>query len=232
MGHASKPGPMAIMVDQRLETELGYSLLEIGQVTFLSEPELAALARALSKLRKQSILLSGPKQLPGIASIQRLARAMGMRAQELEKTEQTPVIAVLFQDSDGTRSERSDHPRRWEDQRQAIKKGFLLADGYELGVPMIPNPKSEAWLLCALKDPPYQHCLQLEGLSGNDDAPNALKKQLAAAMGRPYDNDEMIGYIRTSTVDINRIQDMPSCTAFKDDLRNACNHALRSSKQT
>jgi len=44
------------------------------------------------------------------------------------------------------------------------------------GVAMIPKPKSEAWLLCALKNKPYESCEKLEDRSGNDDSPNSLKK--------------------------------------------------------
>ncbi len=56
-----------------------------------------------------------------------------------------PVIAVLFRDSDGTASSGRG---LWEDKRKSIEDGFGEA-GFDYGVPMIPKPKSEAWLLCA-----------------------------------------------------------------------------------
>jgi len=52
-------------------------------------------------------------------------------------------------------------------------------EGFDSGVPMLPNPKSEAWLLCALKKPrPYQDCDRIEAGSGNAAAPDSLKAQL------------------------------------------------------
>jgi hypothetical protein len=52
------------------------------------------------------------------------------------------------------------------------------------GVPMIPKPKSEAWILCALRNN-YQHCAKLEDESGNDRSPNPLKQQLEDYLGEP-----------------------------------------------
>lgn len=58
--------------------------------------------------------------------------------------------------------------------------GFVV-ESYEFGVAMIPNTKSEAWLLCVVKNN-YQHCDNLEGIKGNDDSTNSLKTQLASAL--------------------------------------------------
>lgn len=49
----------------------------------------------------------------------------------------------------------------WTDKLESMKNGFKEADCI-LGVPMIPKPKSEAWLLCACKENAYQHCAALE----------------------------------------------------------------------
>ena len=48
---------------------------------------------------------------------------------------------------------------------------------------MIPKPKSEAWLICALKRDPYQVCERLEARSGNDQSPNSLKRELEQLLG-------------------------------------------------
>jgi len=57
--------------------------------------------------------------------------------------------------------------------------GFKI-EKFDRGVAMIPKPKSEAWLLCALRNKAYENCQKLEDRSGNDDSPNSLKKELDA----------------------------------------------------
>ena len=55
---------------------------------------------------------------------------------------------------------------------------------------MIPKPKSEAWVLCALSKL-YKECDELEDRSGNDNSPNSLKRELEELLGsyppvKPY----------------------------------------------
>ena len=101
-----------------------------------------------------------------------------------------------------------------------MERGFTEQDYFELGVPMIPMPKSEAWLLCALKDSPYQSCNQLERESGNDNAPNPLKKQLNEALNGESTVAKHNELILSGVVDINQIN-MDSFTKFKAKLRSA-----------
>ncbi len=82
---------------------------------------------------------------------------------------------------------------------------------------MLPKPKSEAWVLCALQNK-YQNCARLENESGNDASPNALKKQLEAHLGQPCSQELLNGKIDSGEIDINQIVDMPSLTEFKDRL--------------
>ena len=107
-----------------------------------------------------------------------------------------------------------------------MRSGFRSVD-CELGVPMVPKPKSEAWLLCALKRSPYQGCADLEDLSGNDDSPRSPKKLLAEAVGSsvvPVPAEEQVDWVRTGRVDPFRIQ-MPSFDQFKTDLLEAVSRA-------
>ncbi len=93
-------------------------------------------------------------------------------------------------------------------------KGFDY-EHFAGGVPMIPKPKSEAWLLCALKRvQPYQHCEGLELGSRNDDAPRSLKAQLADALGEKPSAAALAELVRSGRVDAGQIE-MPSFTAFK-----------------
>jgi hypothetical protein len=91
-------------------------------------------------------------------------------------------VAVLFRDSDGTAS--ADRGL-WQDKWNSIIQGFSDEE-FECGVPMIPKPKSEAWIICSVKENPYQGCGALESRSGNDNSPNSLKRELAEILdGRP-----------------------------------------------
>lgn len=122
-------------------------------------------------------------------------------------------VAVLFRDTDGTASAgRGD----WDSKRQSMLDGFREEE-FERGVPMIPKPKSEAWLLCATKANPYQNCEQLEHRSGNDDSPNSLKAELESRMGAQPTRDALNLLLTNGTIDINRIE-MPSFEAFRTRL--------------
>jgi len=90
---------------------------------------------------------------------------------------------------------------------------------------MIPKPKSEAWLLCAVKDNPYQHCHILENESGNDKGPNPLKQQLSDALQADASTEQLNDMVKGHQIDVHRI-DMPSFNAFKDNLRQVVKSAL------
>jgi len=51
------------------------------------------------------------------------------------------------------------------DGRDALKEAKKKR--FERVVPRIPQPKSEAWLICALEPAPYQGCETLEERSGS-----------------------------------------------------------------
>ena len=91
---------------------------------------------------------------------------------------------------------------------------------------MVPQPTSEAWLICSCKVEPYQHCTQLETqLSGNDRSPDRAPKKV---LGRLLNNEE---YHRgdlwpvVEGIELDRL-DMPTFNRFRDDLkqgiRNLC----------
>jgi hypothetical protein len=90
---------------------------------------------------------------------------------------------------------------------------------------MIANPKSEVWILCALRNR-YQHCIKLENESGNDNSPNSLKKQLEDHLGEPVTGILLNDKIDNGEIDIDRIIDMPSMTAFKDRLNEVLDGLL------
>lgn len=218
-GEQFRPGPMAIIVDHLIESRLQYSLLEFGEVCFVDERSLAEHGKGLALPR--SPRLPGAKAERDTGYFRKNAQALGSVALELEAQRDHPVVAVLFRDSDGSNtSTRS----LWQDKLNSIVRGFKDV-AYERGVPMVPKPKSEAWLLCALKKNPYQHCKAIEDASGNDASPNSLKKQLAAVIGEHTSVEELSDWIRSGQIDPGRIE-MPSFAAFKHELNRAMDSAL------
>lgn len=192
-----KPGPMAWLVDQWVERAQGFehSHLQTGLVTFVSKQHLAA-TKPTAAVKKPS-RLPGKKRAKETIYFFNNARALASCAKNLATETGDNVIAVLFRDSDGTASaERGD----WQAKYDSMLQGFD-AENFAYGVAMVPKPKSEAWLLCALKsDSPYQYCAGFEQASGNDDSPNALKKQLDAALQGQTSADELAEAARAGKI--------------------------------
>ena len=207
------PGAMAWIVNQLVEGQLNYSPLEryeAGEdtVRFVDETELC---KKIPLGRK--IFLSGIKHGKGNAFYARNAQILGLLALQLQRDKKEPVVAVLFRDTDNSRSA----PRNiWQAKVYSITRGFESVD-FPHGVAMMPLPKSEAWLICALKDNPYCNCESLEEKSGNDSSPNSLKKQLEKLTGHDPSAEEQAEWVRTGKIDPEKIN-MPSYDAFRETL--------------
>lgn len=212
-------GPMAIIVDQLVEAFQGYEMshLETLRVSYVSEAYLAA-----NKLppRKKAMALKGKKKPAETKYYFENARMLAEAAKVKSEEEGDKVVAVLFRDADGTASAGRGH---WSDKRQSMIEGFKAGD-FDLGVPMVPKPKSEAWLLCATKDNPYQHCVALENEPGNDKSENSLKDQLSASLAGNSGTGHLNQLVTDKTIDAKQI-DMPSFNDFKIDLQNAVTQA-------
>jgi hypothetical protein len=141
---------------------------------------------------------------------ERQALFLARKAQELEKSEGLTVVAVFFHDADPNSDEK--HKNLWEKIAEAMLRGFRQ-EKYERGVPMVPQPISEVWFLCALKNPPYHNCGVLENLSGKPGAAKNLKKELEDLLGKSPLHD----LIHEGRVDPRKI-DMPSYNAFRERL--------------
>ncbi len=218
-GPVFEPGPMSEIIDWLIDDQLQISLFELDQmgspcIRHLTEGELAC-----ANVPPRPKLLPGTMRPQGEAGTTAHAYVLGCLARAEAVAAQEPVVAVLFRDSDGTRSA----PKGlWQGKVDAINQGFHLAS-FDAGVPMVPRPKSEAWLLCALKANPYQHCESLEDAPGNDRSPNALKPRLAAQMGVVNPSgDEQAEWVRTGRVDPTQI-DMPSFNVFAERLEDVLN---------
>jgi hypothetical protein len=205
-------GPMALVVDKLVEKTLGYdfSHIDTERVTYVSE---SYLAEHKSKPLKKSMTLPGKKRSTETKYYYENARALAIKAKSLSDEKEDHVVAVLFRDSDGTASAgRGD----WDKKRESMLRGFE-AENFHFGIPMIPKPKSEAWLLCATKDNPYQHCSLLENESGNDRVENSLKSQLSDSLKGDVSLANLIALVQTDMINISRIS-MPSFDAFVEKL--------------
>lgn len=181
-----KPGPMAWLVDQWVERAQEYQFSHIGNslVHFVSKQHLVA---TKPKADKKPGRLPGKKRGKETGYYFYNARALAQHASALAAEIDDYVIAVLFRDADGTASAGRGE---WQTKYDSMLQGFEV-ENFAYGVTMVPKPKSEAWLLCAMKaKSPYQHCAALEQASGNDDSPNSLKSQLNVALQGKTSSEE------------------------------------------
>jgi hypothetical protein len=202
-------GPMTKLIDNWIARRIGYSLIELKFYTIIPEKQLAERAK---KIKARS--MKGKKQESETRYFYKNARALALIAQQkaLEIGDDIPLILVLFRDADGTASSSRGE---WEVKMRSVLTGFEV-EQISTGIPMIPKPKSEAWILCALRNN-YQHCAKLEDESGNDYSPNPLKQQLEAHLGEPGTGKLLNDKIDAGEIDIDRI-DMNSLNTFKTRL--------------
>lgn len=204
-------GPMALIVTRLLRQILpdwNVDNLNFDQpsswITCISGNELARKTKDIRKHRPSTKLQKG--------FVEHANRATTM-ADYAKETEHQ--LAIYFHDTD-----RND----FDALVNAIKLGFNSIEGVQ-GVPMVPKPTSEAWLICGLKENPYTHCSALENdLSGNDAAAtnNAPKKVLGRLIGLSADaepNTEQ-QFQAAEQSDVSRI-DMPSFNQFRENLTTA-----------
>lgn len=214
-------GPMAIMVDQLVEVFQGFEMshIETERVSYVSESYLSD-----NKLppRRKAMAFRGKKSPPETKYYFENARALAAAAKVKAAAIGDNVVAILFRDADGTASAGRGN---WADKRESMIQGFK-AEKFELGVPMVPKPKSEAWLLCATKTNPYQHCAALEDESGNDKAGRVpLKDQLSASLNGDSSTEHLNELVNDRQIDVEQI-DMPSFNVFKADLERVVRLAL------
>jgi len=209
-GEDFKAGPMALLIDKLVHQIWDYSPLDTMAFIYASEGQVAAISKEI-----RSVALPGLKRAKETGYFFKNARAIARMA-KARTTPLSPVGAVLFRDSDGTRSATNS---LWQDKWNSIMTGFA-AEEFTLGVPMVPKPKSESWLLCALQANPYTNCARFEEISGNDASPNSAKLQLneaLQAMGKEF--GDVCDLIKNGTVQAAQIA-MPSYDHFREQLES------------
>jgi hypothetical protein len=208
-----RPGAMAFIVDKFISMYQGFefSYLDAKVAEFVSEKYLAD---NKPLVQAKSIAMPGKKKKKETHFYFANARSLAVKAKQLSAEKEVDVLSVLFRDSDGTASsERGE----WQQKRDSMIRGFK-AENYDLGVAMMPKPKSEAWLICALKNNPYQACEVLENRSGNDKSQNPLKPELDDLIAAHSSSLPINELIVENHIDVDRI-DMESLNVFRDDLK-------------
>jgi hypothetical protein len=202
-------GPMAVWLGRLWESLLNYNLFGIPEaIVFVSETALAQKAKTSGK---RMLPQRGKKQGAETGLYFSNAQQLGLMAKQLASEHEAPVMAVLFRDADGTRSAPG---QMWQAKWDSMVNGFRSVE-FDFGVPMLPKPKSEAWLLCAGQTAQHSHAA-LEDISGNDHSPNSAKDQWEAFMGAPQNAASEADWCVSNPQDWGNLQTMPSFRAFYD----------------
>lgn len=192
-----------------------YRLLE--QASQLELEPNYKLKRDIEMIGRQKVSLPGSHRGQGTALYFKNAQSLAILAQQSCGSE--PHLCVLFRDSDGTQSSSRDD---WQNKFDSIIQGFK-AGNCGTGVAMLPRPKSEGWMLCALRRDKSQHCDALEERSGNDASPNSLKAELDKVLkSRKLDSsaETLNRLIDQGEIHHSHIK-MPSFESFLATLRAA-----------
>lgn len=203
------PAPMYYLIDKIIEKKLDYSIYDLmpEQIMFIPKGKLMDECKSIR-------FLTGKKKGQETGLFYKNARGLArITKKECIRRNDNDSMSILFRDSDGTRSiESTYHDKKVE----SIENAFEI-EGIK-GVAMIPRPKSESWLICALKKTPYQSCNSLEKRSGNDDSPNNLKDELIDILEkRNIEYNDINLMIKDGSIDIDKIE-MDSFVYFKNKL--------------
>ena len=204
---------MVNLACQIVEAEAGYSPLGSLCCALVKRAALNAEVADL-KGQKKRLRLSGHRSPKETLYFERSARAMARWAKRWEEEKHDEVVAILFHDVDTNNSSgRGEWNAKWD----AMLLGFRH-ESFSRGVPMIPKPTSEAWILCALKSNPYERCQALEERSGSPKAKSPLKLELKALLGEKPTREMLCRLVEEGRIDSGKI-DMPSFNAFRDRLK-------------
>ena len=205
-------GPMAIIVARIVKPLEQESFLR-DSCGFVSEKELGRQAKDL-KPAKKSPRLRGKKRQQETLYFFENARTLACIAKQKATELKKDVVAVLFRDADGPASagRGESHARR-----ESMINGFKQ-EKFDHGVPMLPIPKSEAWLICLLKKDPNRDCGKLEQSSGNKNSKRPLKRELQKILNEDATRIKLNEMVSNLNLNVEQI-DMPSFQTFHTDLK-------------
>lgn len=218
-------GPMAVWLARLWETLLGYNMLDTPEaVRYVSKQALAKTGKdAVKRMQKQR----GKKHEPETGLYFSNARHLGLMAQQFAMEQDDAVMAVLFHDTDGTNSAPG---QMWQSKWDSMVSGFASAS-FDFGVPMLPKPKSEAWLMCAGQTAMHSHAA-LEDISGNDHSPKSAKDRWEEFMGSPQNAASEADWCASNPTEWTNLLTMPSFKAFYERFHQVANAILHPARAT
>ena len=175
---------------------------------------LVAPAEMKSLVKSSAIKLPSKKTKQGYLIHSKRGTVLGELAQQTGSLTEAQ-LAIYFHDTDGTNRD----PHDPHDLVQAVNEGFRAAGFAGQGVAMVPQPTSEAWLICSCKPDAYQHCAQLETqLSGNDRSPARAPKLVLGHHLRntDYHRGDLLPVVNAIALD--RL-DMPTFNQCRNDVK-------------
>ena len=175
---------------------------------------LVAKAEMATKTRAGKFKLLSKEVKQGYLIHSKRAAVLGELAQQSGSLTEAQ-LAIYFHDTDGTNRD----PHDPHDLVQAVNEGFRAAGFAGQGVAMVPQPTSEAWLICSCKPDAYQHCAQLETqLSGNDRSPARAPKLVLGHHLRntDYHRGDLLPVVNAIALD--RL-DMPTFNQCRNDVK-------------
>ncbi|MBL0558897.1 hypothetical protein ACK3YT_17760 [Aeromonas caviae] len=164
--------------------------------------------------KNKTFKLTSKKTKSGYLIHSRRAEILGILAQRAGSLTQAQ-LAIYFHDTDGANRD----PHDPHDLVQAVNEGFRAAGFAGQGIAMVPQPTSEAWLICSCKPDAYQHCAQLETqLSGNDRSPARAPKLVLGHHLRntDYHRGDLLPVVNAIALD--RL-DMPTFNQCRNDVK-------------
>ena len=197
-----EPGPMALFIDRFVEKFFNFSPLDCYSMWLINETSLNAISKKIK-----------PMQASRDIYFKKNSKALLAVSYKLSKETECDVLPILFRDTDGSQSQQ--RKRLWTGKRKSIANCINPNEMYVC--PMLPNPKSEAWLLCPLKNN-YNSCARLECLSGNDASPNSAKALLQECLNEEVSREVLNKLIENGNIDPNLIN-MPSINVYKKDMQ-------------
>jgi hypothetical protein len=204
-------GPMAVFVDQIVESRHKYSPFEAQCCGFVSEHTITTRTSELKK--RKEIRAPGKKKARETHFHFTNARVLARIAGEKQKQLQDDVVAVLFHDSDDVASAgRSE----WNEKRDSMLHGFQEEE-FARGVPMVPKPTSEAWVIAGMTGNSNHRGKPLEDWSGKTNTANSLKVELEKLLGEKPSAEKLCEMVRERSIDYEKIK-LPSFNAFRERL--------------
>jgi hypothetical protein len=214
-GTKEYPGPMIYLVDQILIKKFSFSIIDQECFTVISRKQLGDHVKTFRPLPKEraieQVVLQRKKRKKETGTFYANARALGILAKEFSQKHDV-VCAVFFQDAD------SIEQQEWQKKWDSVIDGFSDAN-FTNGVPMIPKPISEAWILCAIyrAKNPVQNCDGLENTKHGNQSEHALKIELENELNEQPTRELLNEKIMNQEINIQLIN-LPSFNQFKEIL--------------